>query len=227
MDSTPPGGAQGAASPIRVVVADDSTMVRTGLRVWLEEQQDIVVVGEADGGHHALHQVKKLQPDVVLLDMRMPDLDGLAVIAQIKAEDWPTKVVAMTAHPERFFKRILAQGVAGYISKEADPEIVLRAVRWAAMGRSWYDPEELLHEMRRKEQVDQFHLTPTERQVLQWVEYSRKEIAERLEMSDGVVRTHLYNIYSKLGVKSQLEAIRVARKYGLLTHPPERRQPRL
>lgn len=201
---------------IRVIIADDSQVVRTGLKIWLEKDPTISVIDEAGGGKMALSLVKKLEPDVLLIDMSMPDLNGLEVVELLRSEERPVHIVAMTAHTKRFFKEVLQSNISGFVPKEAEPETFILAIKRAAQGRPWFDPEELLKEMKRQSNIESLGLTPTELRVVKWVEYSRKEIAEMLDMSEGVVRTHLYNVYSKLNVNSQLEAIRKARNFDLL-----------
>jgi NarL family two-component system response regulator LiaR len=198
---------------IRVLVADDHTVVRQGLRFLLEQESDIQVVGESQDGAQAIAMVRDQVPAVVLLDLLMPNTDGLSALREIKRISPATQVVILTSHQgdDQLFDAIKA-GAISYVLKTADVEAVLEAVRGAARGESVLDPSvaaRVLQEMRRsrgRDAVDQ--LSPREIDVLTALARGRanKEIARELSISEETVKTHVSNILSKLHLADRTQA---------------------
>lgn len=210
---------------IRVLIADDHTIVRSGLRLLLEAEPDIDVVGEAGDGEAALELVKTLQPNVVLIDVAMPIIDGMEATRRIRAS-WPEiNVLALTMHrTDEYFREMLKAGASGYILKGADTSDLINAVRTVSKG------EVYLHSVMARKLVQDFlshtsepseepgpSLSPREKQILRLLvdEYSNNEIAEKLVISPSTVHTHRGNIMAKLGLNNRRELIQYARQQGL------------
>ena len=211
METTPPS--------IRIVVADDHSVVRAGICRWLDREPDLDVVGEAQSGQDVLRLVALHRPDVVLSDIRMPDMDGLALARTMQARHPEVRMVLMTSHKGRHVREILDMGTVGYLTKEAEREMFVVAVRWAAQGRYWLDPTELRVEMTRHQELRDLGLTPTEQRILGLINRPNESICEELGMKASTLRkTHLSNIYFKLQVNKRQEAIDWARKRKLLVH---------
>ena len=210
---------------IRVLVADDHTIVRSGLRLLLEAEPDIEVVGEAGDGNEALALVESLHPEVVLIDIAMPGLDGMEATRRIKAR-WPEiHVLALTMHrTDEYFFEMLKAGASGYILKGAETSELINAVRTVWRG------EVFLHSAIAQKLVQDYlnrtaiktesgaALSPREEQILRLLAdgYSNNEIAEKLVISPSTVHTHRGNIMAKLGLNSRRELIQYARQRGLI-----------
>ncbi len=213
------------ADQIRVLIADDHTVVRSGVRLLLETEPDIVVVGEARDGREAVTLTETLQPDVVLMDIAMPELDGMAATRQIKTA-WPNvNVLGLTMHrTDEYFFEMLKAGASGYVLKGADPSDLINAVRIVHQGEIFLYPtmaqrlvQDFLH--RATEETDLAStLSPREREILQLLAegYSSKEIAEKLVISPSTVHTHRSNLMEKLGLRTRYELIQFARERGLI-----------
>jgi NarL family two-component system response regulator YdfI len=220
---------------IRVVIADDHPVVRTGLRLMLGMEEEIELVGEAADGIAALHQVNELQPDVVLMDLRMPGMDGLEAIQRIRAE-WPhIAIIVLTTYDEDdLMLRSLQAGVRGYLLKDSGLDVLLQAVQNAARGEMLLQPETvkriLDHAARRTspppphmQENSDFNLTTRELEVLAGIASGErsKEIGARLGITRRTVESYLNSIYTKLNVDSRAAAVAIAIERGLLTRRRE------
>jgi DNA-binding NarL/FixJ family response regulator len=200
-----------ADAPIRVLIADDHPVVRQGLRTYLELQPDIVIAGEAGGGFEAAAQAERLQPDVVLLDMVMPEGDGIEALRRIRAAGGGPAVVMLTSFPadDRVLEAMRA-GAAGYLLKDAEPSELLAAIRTAHSGGSPLHPDaaaRLVGELRRP-QTAAVELTAREREVLELLARGmpNKAIALRLSLAEKTVKTHVSAILRKLEVTDRTQA---------------------
>jgi len=211
---------------IRVLVADDHLIVREGLRLILETEAGFNLVGEAVDGAEAIRLSGELHPDVILMDLRMPVMDGLTAIEHLRAERPDVAVVILTTFNEDdLMMRGLRAGARGYLLKDASRETLFAAIRAAAHGETLLSPEILQQLLSRAEGgQDRFgpgaaiELTERELEVLQAVARGErsKEIAFRLGITERTVKAHLSSIYSKLGVDSRAAAIAIAAQHGLL-----------
>ncbi|HYO48826.1 MAG TPA: response regulator transcription factor [Chloroflexia bacterium] len=212
--------------PIRILLVDDHAVVRQGLKAFLATEADIEVVGEASNGREAVEQVKRLKPDVVLMDLVMPQLDGIGATAEIKASSPDVDVIAMTSfiEDEKVFGAMRA-GATGYVLKDADPDDVVHAIRSAAAGEVHLDPRvarrlmEELHPSKQKPAPTQEALSEREIEVLKLVAkgYSNQVIGEHLIISPKTAKTHVSNILSKLGLSSRTQAAVYAMREGLVS----------
>jgi DNA-binding NarL/FixJ family response regulator len=204
---------------IRVVIADDHPVVRTGLRGMLETQTDIDVVGEADNGTQAVTLAGRLEPDVVLMDLQMPDLDGVSATGQIRALLDHTQVLILTTYDtDADINRAIGAGAIGYLLKDAPREDLFQAVRAASRGESVLAPSVAAKVMERMRSPGRETLSGREIEVLTEVAdgKSNKEIAKALFISEATVKTHLIHIFSKLGVDDRTAAVTVALERGIL-----------
>lgn len=204
---------------IRVAIVDDHKVVRTGLVAFLSVHSDVEVVGEAANGAEAVTLVDAVDPDVVLMDLRMPVMDGPDAIAAIRADHQGTHVVALTTFDDTALaQRALDAGATGFLFKDADEEELMSAIRMAHRGRSVIAPEvmELLVEGQSDEYV--VSLTDREGDVLALVAQGKTspEIAELLSVSVSTVNFHVHNILDKLGAKTRTEAVAIAAREGLI-----------
>ncbi len=197
---------------IRVLIVDDHEVVRQGLRFVLERQQDIAVVGESGDGEQALALVAELVPDVVLLDLLMPKMDGVTAIREIKRLTPGTQIMILTSYYEddHIFSAIKA-GALSYLLKDISPPDLIAAVRAAARGESVLHPmvaTRVLQEMQQKERSPLNDLTPRELEVLTRIARGRSnyEIARELVIGEGTVKMHVSNILSKLHLADRTQA---------------------
>jgi DNA-binding NarL/FixJ family response regulator len=214
------------AEPLRVVLVDDHDLLRRGIKTMLESEADIEVVGEASDGADALPLVEEAVPDVVLIDVIMPNKDGIEATREIKEAFPNVGVVVLSGHDERqFLFDALKAGASGYILKTADLEEVVATVRSAARGEAKLDPAlatQVLSEFQayQKAEVAEVYqpLTPRERQILKLMSEGlpNKTIASRLKISERTVTTHVANIYAKLHVNNRVSAIQEAMRRRLL-----------
>jgi two-component system, NarL family, response regulator YdfI len=212
---------------IRVLVADDHLIVREGLRLILETEVGFELVGEAADGAEAVILAGELLPNVVLMDLRMPGMDGLTAIEHLQVERPDVAVVILTTFNEDdLMMRGLRAGARGYLLKDASRETLFAAIRAAAHGETLLSPEILQRLLSRAENRQEqastggtIELTERELEVLQAVARGErsKEIAFRLGITERTVKAHLSSIYSKLGVDSRAGAIAVAAQHGLLS----------
>lgn len=209
---------------VKIVIADDHLIIRQGLRLILETEADFELVGEAGDGAEALHVCKQLQPNVVLMDLRMPGMDGLTAIEKLRIEQPAVAVVILTTFNEdELLLRGLQAGARGYLLKDTTREALFNAIRAAARGETLLAPETLLRLLNQVERNDsfskeEFSLTDRERQVLNSVAMGErsKEVAIKLGISERTIKAHLASIYNKLGVDSRAAAIAFAAQKGWL-----------
>ncbi|GIF21834.1 DNA-binding response regulator [Paractinoplanes tereljensis] len=210
---------------IRVLVADDQTLVRTGFRVILEADGDIEVVAEAATGTEAIRQAQLATPDVILMDIRMPEMDGLAATEEIlRQPDPPTIVVLTTFDQNEYVYRALHAGAAGFLLKDAPSSRLIAAVRAAATGDSLIEPSitrRLVERFAAPVQpvgrpVELAALTERELDVLRLIARGRSnaEIAGELVVAETTVKTHVARILTKLGVRDRVQAVVVAYRTG-------------
>jgi len=209
---------------IKILIADDHLIIRQGLRLILETESDFEVAGEASDGEEAVKLCKKLMPDVVLMDLRMPNMDGITAIEKLRDEQPEIAVVILTTfnEDELMFKGLQA-GARGYLLKDTDRSTLFDTIRAAARGETLLKPEimaRVLSQSNKPEttSISQANLTDREFEVLTSVARGQrsKEIAAQLGISERTVKAHLASIYSKLGVDSRAAAIAVAAQQGLL-----------
>ena len=215
-------------APIRVLIVDDHAVVRTGLKVFLDLQPDIEVVGEAADGSEGVAMARRLQPDVVLMDLLMPNMDGVTAIGRIKAERPETEIVTMTSFiEEEKVTSALEAGASGYVLKDAEAEEVAAAVRAAYAGEVHLDPAVarlLAQRMRdRKSPKDELAepLTDREKDVLRLLGQgmSNKDIGSTLFITERTARTYVSNILGKLGLASRTQAALYAVEHKLVDAP--------
>ena len=214
---------------IRVVLVDDQAMVRTGLRMVLAAEPDIDVVGEAADGAAGVRVVTELQPDVVLLDVRMPGMDGLEAARRILAADLPTRVIVLTTFDEdEYVAAALRAGVSGFLLKVAPPEDLVVAVRTVAGGQGLLDPAVTLRVIEAFAAAPSpdpvragalAQLTERETDVLTLVAtgLTNAEIAARLYLGEATVKTHVSRVLLKLGLRDRVQAVAFAYESGLIT----------
>ena len=204
---------------IRVIIVDDHPVVRTGLRGMLETQADIEVVGEAENGKQAVSLAAKLEPDVVLMDLQMPELDGASATEQIRTRLSQTHVLVLTTYDtDADITRAIGAGAIGYLLKDAPRDDLLHAIRAASRGESVLTPSVASRVMERMRAPSHTTLSDREIEVLTKVAdgKSNKEIAQTLFISGATVKTHLIHIFSKLGVDDRTAAVTVALERGVL-----------
>lgn len=213
--------------PIRVVLVDDQSLFREGIRVILSMFDDIRVVAEAEDGVEALHVCAAASPDVVIMDMKMPKLDGVATIRRLRAILPSCRVVALTTFDDdAYVLEGLRAGACGYLLKDASGERLVEAIRAAARGESVLQPSvatKVLAELGRgtprvAARADSAGLSTRESEVLRLVArgLSNKQIASTLFLAEGTVKNHLSNIFVKLEVDDRTRAALLARELGLL-----------
>lgn len=214
------------AKPARLVIADDHELVRAGLRVMLTGQRGLELVGEAANGREALALCRHLQPDLALIDVRMPEQDGLATCRAIKEECPETSVILVTMHanPEYLLEALKA-GAAGYVLKDMSQYELITAVQRVLHGESILDKalatrllQRLAREMSHQEEMPPGRLSPREREVLQLLTQGQtnREIAGNLTLSVSTVKIHVVHILAKLGVSDRTQAAVRAIELGLV-----------
>lgn len=212
---------------IRIILADDHTVIRSGLRLLLEQQPDFKVVAEAEDGRQAVQLVAEHHPDVVILDIGMPRLNGIEATRQIVAQEPHPNVVILSMHSdESYVLRALKAGARGYILKNAADADLIRAVRAVSEGKSFFSPvigkmllEDYVRQVREKEVEDSYDLlTPREREILQLLAEGKtnKEVANVLGLSPHTIETHRGNILEKLNLHSVPELILYAVRKGII-----------
>ena len=210
------------------MVADDEAMIRSGLGLVLDAEADFEVVAEATDGEEAIAQTRRHRPDVLLMDIRMPRLDGIAAAERLAEEDLPTRVLLLTTfdHDDYLF-RALRAGTSGFLLKSAPAEELVRAIRTVAAGDALLAPavtRRVIAEFaerpaaRRNPPRELGELTPREREVLELLArgLTNAEIAARLVVSDATIKTHVARVLMKLGVRDRVQAVIFAYEAGVV-----------
>ena len=212
--------------PIRILIADDHAIVREGLAGLLTEQPDIEVVGEAVDGADTLTKVTDLKPDILLLDLLMPVLDGLGVLEKIGGSLPETKVIVLTGvDDEQYLARSIQAGVKGYLIKDAASSQLIDAIRAVAKGEGWLPPRlagalfKRLSGASSESDKKLRSLTPRELEVLGLIGEAKPNafIADKLCISEHTVKVHVSRILEKLGLSARTEAVRFAIKMGIVS----------
>jgi DNA-binding NarL/FixJ family response regulator len=206
-------------SQIHLVIADDHPVVRDGLRGMLESQPDFVIDGEAANGTEAVRLAVDCQPDIVLMDLRMPVMDGVTAIREIKARRPSVQVLVLTTYDsDADILPAIEAGATGYLLKDCSREDLFRAIRAGARSEPVLAPSVARRLMGRMRLPAEEKLSSRELEVLQWVAdgASNTEIAARLNISQATVKSHLIHIFGKLGVSDRTAAVTVAIQRGIL-----------
>lgn len=204
---------------IRILIADDHPVVRTGLAGMLAGQADVQVVGEATNGQEAIDLAERLHPDVVLMDLRMPKVDGVAATSEIKHRQPAAQALVLTTYDsDADILHAIEAGAIGYLLKDAPREDLFRAIRAAARGESSLAPAVAARLMGRMRAPAEEALSARELQVLTMIARgpSNKEVGRQLHISEATVKTHLLHIFEKLGVSDRTQAVTVALQRGML-----------
>ena len=204
---------------IKILMADDHPVVRAGIRGMLETQPDFEVIAEAKNGQEAIEQVSKLKPDVVLMDLRMPEMDGVEAISKIK-ESYPDMhiLVLTTYDTDADIVRAVEAGATGYLLKDAPRDELFRAVRATARGETVLAPPVAARLMGKVRDKGDTALTAREIDVLMLVARgaSNQDVGEKLHVSTATVKSHLLQIYQKLGVSDRTAAVTTAIERGII-----------
>jgi DNA-binding NarL/FixJ family response regulator len=210
-------------STIRVVIADDQALVRSGFRMIVDARDDLEVVGEAENGREAVARVHELEPDVILLDIRMPELDGIEATKQIVASGSATRVLVLTTFDvDEYVHGAIRAGASGFLLKDVRPGELVDAIRIVAAGNALLAPASVTR------LLDRFGgdggaapmetLTDREQEILRLLAggLSNSEIAEALVLGETTVKTHVSNLFRKLGVRDRVQAVIAAYDAGLV-----------
>ncbi|RLC98281.1 MAG: DNA-binding response regulator [Chloroflexi bacterium] len=205
---------------MRVLLADDHPALRLGLRVLLERAPDVELVGEAEDGEEALALIEKLQPDVVVLDCELPEMEGVEVAQEIRRRDLPVRVLALSSYDdERYVRGMLDAGAVGYLLKDEAPQAIVAAVRAAARGEGYFSPAVAAKVTAWSRGERPGGLTEREVEVLTLVAEGlpNKQIASQLQVAERTVNFHVSNILHKLGAASRVEATVWAKEQGVIS----------
>jgi len=211
---------------ISVMIADDHSLLRQGLKQILELERDIVVVAQASNGEEAVQYAEEYKPDVILMDINMPGMNGLQAIGEIKQKELSSKIIVLTIHEDReYLFKTLQMGVEGYVLKDAEPYVLIEAIRSVNAGQSYIQQNmtsELVKEFNRvtqhnKEKQEDNNLTPREIEVLELIAEGmiNKEIAKKLYISEKTVKNHVSNIFRKINVSDRTQAAIYAFKHNI------------
>ena len=208
-------------NPITVLLVDDHPVIRSGIRTLLEKETDINVVGEAENGHQAIQMAADLSPNVIVLDMEIPGMNGIEVAKQLRKDGMPGRVLALSGHSDIYYiEQLLAAGASGYLVKEEAPMNILEAIRGVARGeQGWLSRQvsvQIASSMSSSKEDRNQELTAREMEVLRGVTSGKtnKGIAEDLQISEKTVEKHMDSILAKLGVASRVEAAVYAVRRG-------------
>jgi DNA-binding NarL/FixJ family response regulator len=204
-----------AKPAIRILVADDHAIFRDGLRKLLEVADDVQIVGEASNGVECTKMLAKLKPDILLLDLRMPEKDGLGVLEEVNFDTLPTRVIVLTAaEDDRDVVRAMRLGARGVVLKQSASDLLLKSIRKVHDGEIWLDNRmtaEVIDAFKKSSESGQRRekplLSEREKEIVQLVAqgFRNREIGEKLFISEQTVKNHLHNIFDKLGVSDRLE----------------------
>jgi len=210
------------ASRVRVIVADDHPLFREAVVRAVKERPEFELVGEAADGRGALQLVRELSPDVALVDVKMPELDGLAVLNAVTRDGLPTRVILLSAYLDgaTAFEAV-AKGAAAFVAKDADRREILDTVAAVGRGETVFDPQvqaQLAEEIRLRGTHDRPALSPRELEILNHIADGRSapEIGRLIHLSPATVKSHLQSLYEKLGVSDRAAAVAEAMRRGLL-----------
>ncbi len=200
---------------IRILVADDHAIFRDGLRKLLEVTDEVEIVGEASNGVECTKMLQKLKPDILLLDLRMPEKDGLGVLEEVNFDTLPTRVIVLTAaEDDRDVVRAMRLGARGVVLKQSASDLLLKSIRKVNDGEIWLDNRmtaEVIDAFKKSSESGQRRekplLSDREKEIVQLVAqgFRNREIGEKLFISEQTVKNHLHNIFDKLGVSDRLE----------------------
>ena len=205
---------------LRIILAEDHETIRDGLKLLVNSRSDMEVVGEADNGRTALQLAEEFSPDVVVIDISMPELNGLQATKKLKDKSPQVKVLILTRHSEPgYLQELLQAGASGYVLKQSKSEELIRAILTVAAGQTYLDPaitEKVVTQLRESGQVTRkapnANLTAREADVLRLIAlgYVNKEVAARLNLSIKTVEAHKSNAMNKMGMKSRVDIVRYA-----------------
>ena len=204
--------------PIKIVLADDHPLTRAGIAEFLRRESTLELLGEAEDGLRAWQLIQDLKPDVALLDIRMPGLDGVSVAQKVKEAGLSTATIMLTSYDaQQYVMASLRAGARGFVLKTVSPKELTGAIATVARGGLYLDPE--VASVMGEREFDPEQLSAREREVLVLAAkgLSSKEVAGKLFISERTVQTHLASIYDKLGSKNKTEALLLALKYGVVT----------
>ena len=204
--------------PVRILLADDHPLTRSGIGEFVRREPSFELVADAEDGIRAWELLKELKPDVALLDIRMPGLDGVTVAQKVKNEGLPTAVLMLTSYDaQQYVIASLRAGARGFVLKTVSPKELTSAINTVAKGGLYLDPE-VASVMGEQDFIPE-QLSTREREVLLLAAkgLSSKEVAKKLFISERTVQTHLASIYDKLGSRNKTEALLLAHKYGVVT----------
>jgi two-component system, NarL family, nitrate/nitrite response regulator NarL len=207
---------------VRVYVADDHPVYLSGLKRAAHDRPELEMVGASGDGRQALADLKRIQPDVALLDVRMPGLSGTQILEECRREEVPTQIVFLSGHVESdLIYDAMAKGAKGYLSKLAGPDAIFEAIAAVHRGETVLSPEfqsDLVSELQRRETHTRPRLTEREKQILTLTAegHSAPEIGRLLHLSTATIKSHLHTLYEKLGVSDRASAVAVAMRQGML-----------
>jgi DNA-binding NarL/FixJ family response regulator len=201
--------------PVRVLICDDHAIFRDGLRKLLENEEDLAIVGEASNGNQCIQLLTKLKPDILLLDLRMPEKDGLAVLEEVNFDSLPTRVIVLTAtEDDREVVRAVRLGARGIVLKDSATDLLIKSIRTVHAGEIWLDKKktsDVIEAFKKSAEAgprrEKPLLSDREKEIVQLVAqgFRNREIGEKLFISEQTVKNHLHNIFDKLGVSDRLE----------------------
>ena len=209
---------------IKVLIVDDQSLVRAGFRLVLENHEDLEVVGEASTGHQAIDSARRLDPDVVLMDIRMPELDGIAATRAITEHDTARVLVLTTYDLDEYVYDAIQAGASGFLLKDTPPEQLVAGIRSVADGEALLAPtvtkrliQEFARIARRTRPPELDELTPRELEVLKLVArgMSNAEIAQELVLGETTIKTHVTHVLAKLNLRDRVQAVVLAYQSGV------------